>query len=235
MYFSIPKEYILFQHIFFSSLTNKKSFIFSQKRLWRYTYISVSLFHTHKESRHHLFISGEIWKSQDFKYSSSRNFETKNMFLFLPAFPFPEFFAFHSQLHGQLHGFCRILTNCNEQLHFLLFYSEQVCKFVFYFWFFLVVVVVFVSFFFFFLVFTSPTVLQAPQYAFDEVGCIWKWPRRLIIAHDNHSYLPSLEIPLEYVPLESHCPTLLVILPKPSQQFFLYLSWGSLRAFCLIR
>ena len=127
LYFSIPKEYILFQHIFFSSLTNKKSFIFSQKRLWRYTYISVSLFHTHKESRHHLFISGEIWKFQDSKYSSSRNFERKNMFLFLPAFPFPEFFAFHSQLHGQLHGFCRTLTHCNEQLHFLLFYSEQVC------------------------------------------------------------------------------------------------------------
>ena len=130
LYFSIPKEYILFQHIFFFSLTKKKSFIFSQKMLWRYTYISVSLFHTHKESRHHLFISGEIWKSQDSKHSSSGNFERKNMLLFLPASPFPEIFAFHSQLHGQLHGFCRTLTHRNTQLHFLLFYSEHVCTLV---------------------------------------------------------------------------------------------------------
>lgn len=110
--FPLPKSIYCFNTFYVS--VSLIVFLLSVDRLWRCTYISVNLFHTRKGSKYHVFISGETWNSQAWlasKYSPSGNFERKNMLLFLTASSFPECFASHAHLHGQLLGSCRALTH----------------------------------------------------------------------------------------------------------------------------
>lgn len=105
--FCIRKDYIVFQHILCFSLTNKnRSFLLLADILWRYLFISRSSFHRHKESKHHLFISGEIWDSQAWlasKYPSSGNFKRKKHFA-----------SFWLPLHSQSSLLCTLRCSCSQ-------------------------------------------------------------------------------------------------------------------------
>lgn len=82
--------YTVSTHSVFQNVLNKRSFSVCTRE-----------FIPHKESKHHLFISGVAWKSQAWlanKYSSSENFERKNILLFFTVSPLLGFSAFHSQL-----------------------------------------------------------------------------------------------------------------------------------------
>lgn len=137
LYFSIPKEHVLLPHISF--LLIKEVFLLSYTRalyihIYMYDFFLWVYFHTQREKTLFIYLRRnlEIPGLTSLQTLIKWKFWKQEHFAIFDCLSTPRVLCFSLSIAPALsihrpHGLCALLIHHSAPLHFLLFYSEQVC------------------------------------------------------------------------------------------------------------